>query len=177
MAWLAYLTAFQMYQSIMCSICCPSITTQSSEQCLIDCCTCSKIPAFPLIVHKHSPHADATLLHHRLKWHKINISNTPQRKSIRLRSGECEGHGTGPHWPIHCSSKTWFRWCPMWMRKWGGALLFINHIWVHIHRGTSSMSPCTTFSTKKNYDMPLLWVYFAKHMVLLVNAPWYLPTH
>jgi hypothetical protein len=30
-------------------------------------CTCSKIPTFPLIVRKHSPHADATLLHHRLK--------------------------------------------------------------------------------------------------------------
>jgi hypothetical protein len=93
MARLAYLMVFQMYQSSKCCTYCPSITTQSSAQCLIDCCTCSKIPASPLIVHKHYPHAGATLLHHRLKWNKLNISNAPQRKFIRLRSGECEGHG------------------------------------------------------------------------------------
>lgn len=174
---LAYLTVFQMYQSSVCSYSCPSITTQSSEQCLVDCCTCSKIPAFSPIVHKHSIHADATLLHHRLKWHELNFSNTPQRMSIRLRSGECEGHGTGPHLPIHCSPKIWFRCCPLWKRKWGGALLFINQIWVYIHRGTSSMSPHVTFCKKKKlwYVTPVSLL--CRTLVLLVKAPWYEPTH
>jgi hypothetical protein len=59
-------------------------------------CTFVKSLPFLKLLHKCSPQAIPTLLHHGLKWRIVNISNITKEKFIRLRSDEHQDHGTDP---------------------------------------------------------------------------------
>jgi hypothetical protein len=55
------------------------------------------------------------------------------------------------HFKLPTFTKIWFRCCLTQMRKWSGAPLCLNHMWFHIHRGTSCMSSGGTFTKKLWY--------------------------
>jgi hypothetical protein len=141
----------------------------------MDCCTAHRNPSLPSSCFT-SIHAAAILLYHWLKWHNYKHFKYPhKKKSTGLRFNECEGHEMGPPEHLHFSSKIWFS-CyvtriknePYLHQAWNTC----HSIFVEVHLLWKLVE-----HLPKNCGTPLLWGCLAKHMVLLANSPWYLPTH
>jgi hypothetical protein len=80
-AWLACLKSYRIYQSSNCAIRCPPYSTRGLARSIADWRSPSKFRVFPL-GHNSSPRGTEILLHHELKWHKLNVRNTPTITSV-----------------------------------------------------------------------------------------------